>query len=271
MENKKYLIAIDLDGTLLKDDKTVSEKSKEYLKYLDSTSCYIVLTSGRALRTMLKYYKEIGLTSPIISYNGGYCHSPYDKDFENIEYRLDKDFLISLYKESIPKYALSYFAEDEMTIMSSKDDDFLFAFFEKGNLEIKFGDFESLVKNDQFVFILKMKDSTDETKEIMYKMVEKLNPNYKIRFWWDCDFSEIHEKSVSKYNTLEILRKKLNIEKDNVIAFGDADNDVEMLSNYKNAYLMKNGNPKLYDKVKNITEFDNEHDGVIETLKKIFK
>ena len=66
----RYLIALDLDGTLLKDDKTISPTTKKYLKELEDKGHLIVLTSGRALRSVLEYYKDIGLsTSPVIAYN----------------------------------------------------------------------------------------------------------------------------------------------------------------------------------------------------------
>ena len=57
--NKKYLIALDLDGTLLKDDKTISSKTKEYLKELEKEGHLIVITSGRALRSVLESILDI--------------------------------------------------------------------------------------------------------------------------------------------------------------------------------------------------------------------
>ena len=56
--NNKYLIALDLDGTLLKDDKTISKATKDYLRKLEKDGNLIVITSGRALRSVLEYYQD---------------------------------------------------------------------------------------------------------------------------------------------------------------------------------------------------------------------
>ena len=80
---EKFLICIDLDGTLLRDDKTISEETKKYLRFLETQGHYVCLTSGRPTYNVKKYYDEIGLkSSPIISFNGHLA-----KNLEkNIEY-----------------------------------------------------------------------------------------------------------------------------------------------------------------------------------------
>jgi len=44
------LIAIDMDGTLLKEDKTITTKTKEVLKVASNLGVKIVLTSGRTIK-----------------------------------------------------------------------------------------------------------------------------------------------------------------------------------------------------------------------------
>lgn len=89
--NNKYLIALDLDGTLLKDDKTISKATKDYLRKLEEDGNLIVITSGRALRSVLEYYKDIGLSSsPVIAYNGHYSIDPNLRHYE-IVHKINKN------------------------------------------------------------------------------------------------------------------------------------------------------------------------------------
>ncbi|WP_411810136.1 HAD hydrolase family protein, partial [Bacillus paralicheniformis] len=44
METKPYLIALDLDGTLLKDDKTISESSSDVIRKLREDGHYVCIS-----------------------------------------------------------------------------------------------------------------------------------------------------------------------------------------------------------------------------------
>ena len=79
--NNRYLIALDLDGTLLKDDKTISEKTKKVLQQVKAEGHIIMIATGRPYRSSEQYYKELGLTSPIVNFNGAFVHHPLDNDW----------------------------------------------------------------------------------------------------------------------------------------------------------------------------------------------
>lgn len=271
LENKsRYLIALDLDGTLLKDDKSICKRTIFYLRKLERKGHLIVLCSGRAPRSMKKYYNLLKIHSPMISYNGGLISSPYDSNFKKIAYKIDKDFSLAFYERGKDLGILSSFLENERKIYSDKDDDFLFAFFDKCDLEVKKGDISSILDEDTYVYVVKV-TSKERKEENLVKLVSELSNKYRLRYWWDCDYAEIHPLAVSKENAIKALMKEVNIDEDHVICFGDADNDIEMLTSFKNSYLMKNGNPKLFDKVKNITKKDNNHNGIKYALKDFFK
>lgn len=269
--NKKYLFALDLDGTLLRDNKTISFITRKYLKKLEKDGHYVVLCSGRAPRTMLNYYNQMKLISPYISYNGALISLPKESDLNSTKYYIDKDFIKKLYDKTINKEVVSAFAENKDTIYFDNDDDFLFAFFNKGNLKIVQGNLSSIIDKDAFVYVMKIKDESEETKESLRKIVNELTSDYEIRFWWDCPYAEIHVKGVSKAHSLSLLVDELKVNKDNVLVFGDADNDIEMLSTFKHSFLMKNGNPKIRKYAKYVTSSTNNKNGVIKEIKKFIK
>lgn len=87
---KRYLIALDMDGTLLDDKKEISKETKEYLKYLENDGNVIAIASGRPLRAIMPYYNEIGLTGPIACYNGACVLDPINKSLKQNYLKLTK-------------------------------------------------------------------------------------------------------------------------------------------------------------------------------------
>ena len=47
--SKRFLIALDLDGTLLKDDKTISERTKKVLDQVQKEGHIVMISTGRPL------------------------------------------------------------------------------------------------------------------------------------------------------------------------------------------------------------------------------
>lgn len=71
MKNR-YLIALDLDGTLLKDDKTISEKTIKVLNKVKEEGHVVMISTGRPYRASELYYKQLDLDTPIVNFNGAF-------------------------------------------------------------------------------------------------------------------------------------------------------------------------------------------------------
>lgn len=67
------LVAIDMDGTLLKEDKTVSEKTKEAIKKAREKNVKVVLATGRPVDGVKRYLEELDLFHDdeyVLTFNG---------------------------------------------------------------------------------------------------------------------------------------------------------------------------------------------------------
>ena len=71
---EKYLIALDMDGTLLNKSHVISKTTSDYFKQLEKDGHIIVIASGRPVRGIMNFYKELELDTPIICYNGAYIY-----------------------------------------------------------------------------------------------------------------------------------------------------------------------------------------------------
>src|SRR5438128_11463817 len=86
IENKeKHLIKLDLDGTSTNPDfSTLNQKLKEVLRKLIKQGHKICFTTGRNYLSALPFYKEVGLDTYLVTYNGAYINNPSDKDNKEI-------------------------------------------------------------------------------------------------------------------------------------------------------------------------------------------
>src|SRR5436309_15403150 len=64
------LVAVDLDGTLLNDSKQISERTIDALKCLPQRGVKVVIASARPPRSVRPIYRELGLDTWQINYNG---------------------------------------------------------------------------------------------------------------------------------------------------------------------------------------------------------
>ena len=57
--HRRKLICVDMDGTMLRDDQTISNETQQYFRDLVKQGYYIVITSGRPFRAIEKYYNQL--------------------------------------------------------------------------------------------------------------------------------------------------------------------------------------------------------------------
>ena len=72
--NPFALVAIDIDGTLLRSDKTISPRNAQAIHAALEQGAEIVLASARPPRAVRHIYNALGLSSLQINYNGALIH-----------------------------------------------------------------------------------------------------------------------------------------------------------------------------------------------------
>lgn len=256
------LIALDLDGTLLNSEGKISNNTKTYLKDLSKKGAKIIFASGRAKRALINFYDELELHTPIICYNGAKVFSPKDINFTAEHNYFDKDMIKNIVNHLLSLGIIESFMseiDDEMWV--DVNDEFLYKFFIKDNMNIHVGNVNDILNKDPITFIAKFKD-TPENRKIIEEYVSKYD-DIGVRFWDRDIYFELYYKHVDKYHSIRRIAQYYNIDDENIYAFGDADNDIEVMKNLKNGIAMKNSSKLLKSIAKNITEFDNDHDGII--------
>ena len=78
---------------------------------------------------------------------------------------------------------------------------------------------------------------------------------------------EIFQKGIEKYKGIKEVAKLEGISNEDIIAFGDGLNDVEMLKKCGIGVAMKNALPEVKEQANYITSRTNSENGVVEFLK----
>lgn len=268
--NDKYLIAFDMDGTLLNSKKKISFLTKHYLRKLAKQGHKIILSSGRPSRALKSYYKELGLDTPMVCYNGAFYFSPNDKDFRSHEFEFPKEIVCKIYDEVKP-YAKNVMCETDTEIWLDKEDLYLAKFFWYEGMDMHYGDLPKILnKNPMTMIVQTPEEMKNRDRYVIDNIVEKYE-GIAARFWTGSPYFELFYKGTSKGEAIKEVAKYYGLDKDHIIVFGDAENDIEMFEVAGVPIAMKNGKDFVKKCAKYISIKDNDHNGIYYTLKAFFK
>lgn len=265
---KPFLIALDLDGTLLKSDKTIDRSTAIYLRKL-AKQHHLVLATGRPFRSSKKYYDQLQLTTPMICYNGAFITHPHDALFPSSSFAFPQDVVKKIVDDVGLDIIDNIMCETNEKIWLLKEEHELEDFFWHKHMTMIYGHLGTTLHENPMTMILKSKERNDVSDERIRHAVKK-HTGLSIRFWGDSVFSEIYFSHISKGSALQQLLAYFNLSKDQLIAFGDAENDREMLFHATHSFAMKNAVDSMKKIAKKTTQFDNNHQGIKETLQAFF-
>lgn len=264
---KQYLIAVDLDGTLVTDFDKYDEKSINYLKEL-AEKHYVVIATGRPYRSSRYYYDMMGLKTPIINYNGALVHHPSDPAFKKTWITIDHQVVFDLIRD-MSDILVNVFCEIEDDIFLWKDNEEIRPYLHLDGGTLTTGNLDKILKGNPNGAIVLSKFGCDE--QLKQYIRNKYHGTIQIRFWNanDIAVSEIYSPLTSKGSALRMIAQYLGVSKENIIAIGDANNDIEMLEFAKVGVAMGNCNPEVV-KAADIQTTSIENHGVYEFLHDFF-
>lgn len=271
MLNKSYLIALDLDGTLLNDQKKISFLTRRYLRSLVKKGHKVIIASGRAPRSINKFVKYIGLKDLSVGYNGGIIFEYLNDKCVGDCVTLSQEALKNIYAKHINKELTNVFCENIKSVWIDKEDDLLFCFYQTEDLKINRGPIDKILDEDPAVFVAHTIELSEKEKSKLKKDIEETHKDIKVRFFTDAPYLELYKENISKASAIKVLAKKYGIPEDHIIVFGDSYNDIEMLEAFKHSFLMVNNAHKFRKHASYVTIKDNNHSGVKHSLKQFFK
>ena len=262
------LIAIDLDGTLLSPDKTISPANRQALLNAEAAGLHVVICTGRPLSGVCPICEEIGFKSNH-SYsviNNG-CTTVKSSDWSVITYDAlseeDLVYLDQLNQEIHPQLSLfdlnryiilnrdpSEIAKMDASIVSA--------------VPVSLGLREVLeaqpIFQGMFIDQKEQIDAFQETYEEALSQRFHTIRSQPILF-------EILPKCVNKATGLKALAEHLGIPREQIMAIGDENNDIEMIE-YAGLGVAMGNAPDAIKALADVTTTSNEEDGVATAIKR---
>lgn len=266
--NHKILF-VDLDATLLRDDKTISEENLDAIRKMLKLGHYIVLATGRPIESGRVVARELGLTQPgcyMIAFNGAVL---YDCSADRMLLRqsLPIDVVQELFERAHKAgiYAQTYNNTDILTTCHSRELDY---YVQKSKLNYKISKsvLDILEEEPQKVLLIAL-----EKKERLKKFQQEnaIWEKGKCNSFFSCnEYLEYCPLNTSKGAGVTYLTKMLNMPSDSTIAVGDEQNDISMIQSAHIGIAMKNGIRELKAIADYVTENDNNHSAIAEIIEK---
>ena len=265
---EKHLIALDLDGTLLRNDKTISIRTKETLKTLMQQGHHVMIATGRPYRSSIQYYQELALQTPIVNFNGAFIHHPQYPSWGTYHTPLD----IHIAKDIVEACdSFSYhniIAEVVDDVYFHQNDPHLMDIFKMGSPKVTVGDLRNYLQNAPTSMLIHADE--EHVAHIRQHLSEVHAEVVDHRRWGDpFPLSEVIKSGMNKAVGIQKVANFLEIPKERIIAFGDEDNDLEMLEFAGSGVAMGNGISAVKT-VANHTTLSNEEDGIALYLEEKF-
>lgn len=260
----EHLIVLDLDGTLLTDEKKISLLTKETLLKAKEAGHQVMIATGRPYRASQLYYQELSLTTPIVNFNGALIHHPKNPMWQTIHTTVDLSVVHDVV-ESVHKYEYdNLIAEVLDDVYLHREDEGVLQLLHMGNPNILTGDLKNTLKEDPTSLLIQ---ADDVNTPIIRKHLQDVHAELIEHRRWGAPFPiiEIVHKGLSKAVGIDYIAKEMGIPRDRIIAFGDEDNDLEMIEYAGIGVAMSNGIDDLKTIANEITLSNNE-DGIAKFL-----
>lgn len=283
MNNKYKIVFIDIDGTLVNDEKIVPEENIKAIKKIKEKGIEVVLASGRPYHSIEEYSNTVGAIPYIIGSNGGVvANFVEDKKIftTNIEKEVALEILKVIKENDIyftvtisgnlivenEQYGMSKENRNEIVVLKNSAEEYL---QETNEPIIKFSiiddEKEKLEKVRKEIIERFNIDATEVNEFMILKKYRKPENNYKVPYIMD-----IMPRGISKAKAIEEMCNYLKINLSQTVVFGDGLNDIEMFNVGGYKVAMGNAVKKIKNLADVVTKTNNES-GVAYELNEIFK
>jgi Cof subfamily protein (haloacid dehalogenase superfamily) len=254
------LIALDLDGTLLAPDETISARNRDAIRRALAAGIRVVLVTGRGVDTPIRVSKELGLNLPVICAHGA----------------LTKDFGANRTLEHVPvplKYAkpMIEFAEANGLSIAIYVEE---AFYRLTDSHVYMQDMRGPGWHEIASFVEVLTEAPTFLRFLGAESVARMDAefgdlplNFRHESWGAFVECAVLSREASKKNALARLCADFGIPSDRVMAVGDSRNDVPMLRWAKVGVAMANALPEVQQAVHHVTA-SNAEDGVARAIER---
>lgn len=261
------IVAIDIDGTLLNSNEKVTERTKNAIKKAKKKGVTVVLATGRPIEGVLRFLEELGMYTDndyVLSYNGALVQKTLNKSI--IAKMTLKGSDLHYLKGLSDKFKVNIHCfHEEKGLITSKISKYTELEAKINDIEVNEISFDEVIENDVIIKVM-MIDDPEILGPVMEKLPKEVFEKYTVVRSTPY-FLEFLNKDSNKGAGLDLLAKHLGIKQEEIIAIGDAGNDIHMIEYAGLGIAMGNA----FDEVKKIANYitdTNDNEGVAKAIEK---
>ena len=255
------IVVSDLDGTLLRGHDDIGDYTVGTIKKLIDSGVEFVIASGRGRQGVEFLIEKIDRKVYTICNNGA---DIYDKSGERIYKKtIDKNLSLDIVK-TIRNESMFFSAFDSENFYFDKDDPRDFSGRKRNFKRSPLEKLEDIPDTSKIIVVDNPKNVLSITKILREKYKDLVEVTIS-----DPECVDVVPKGCSKGEGVRNIGKILNISCDEIMAFGDGENDLDMLRKVGYPVAMENGQEILKKEIKN-KAISNLEEGVAKYIEKYF-
>lgn len=232
-----HLVLSDVDGTMADSDHQPPEASREEFENC-AANVPIVLVSARSSASLRVFAKASGFGGPVVAFGGALIEDADGNILDNHVFSADLAAEVKKTVEELyPNVAVATYSFGDWLVDDRNQDRVRYEEFCVRTEAIESSDVVGLFGDRGVHKLMVMADHGQA-----YDIVDTLAPKYpELAIVASNDYLvEIMTKGVSKAAALRILLDKLGVDPKYCIAFGDGNNDIDMLELIPRSFAMGN-------------------------------
>ncbi len=272
------LVAIDLDGTLLTDDKNITKENIEILEMLNNKSVEIIIATGRRYWSAKNFVDKLNFNLVIMANNGNIVRRVSDDEVLVSKYlnKNDFDILIKMGKKRglHPIVHVNHYDEGYDILVEFSSNKGSHSEYLHKNLE-RYKEINDILNyKASKALVVCYFDLYERLLDFQHKLHNEYPDKYNSHIMNNSTtvgpILEIMNPLGSKWNSIKEYARDRNIKIEEIIAIGDDNNDITMVKGAGLGIAMKNSCREVKEVADIVTDKCNNESGVAYELKKIF-
>lgn len=252
---EQSIIFFDIDGTLVDEQKKVQPSTRAAIEELKRQGHIVAIATGRPQFMFKELREDLGIDT-YVSYSGQYVVLNGQVIYTN---PIDKRSLEQMTEIALKHNHPVILVDDEEMKATVPDDEFVAQGFGMLLNYVSLATPDPLFYKKGFVYQASLFCSEED--QVLY---DAIFPALSFIRWSPIS-ADVLPAGGSKLEGIRKITEKLGIPPERQYAFGDALNDMEMLSGIPNSVAMGNGLPEVKAVAKWVTK-TNEDDGIAHGL-----
>ena len=220
------LLALDLDDTLLTPEGTVSQESRRALHMLSTRGVFVTIATGRMYSSAVQIARELDLDVPLITYQGALIKTTESgKVLRSLHMPAELAREVLLFFEAAPVH-INLYVDDQLLVREINDIAENYASHVK--VSVKAVGQLSALPLENVVKIVAISNADYISSELL-PLAKRLFGEQLTVNTSRPHFLEIGHRLATKSSALEYLGESLGITRQEMMAIGDGQNDIDMI------------------------------------------